>query len=365
MSSLYQGGEFKPMLPVETAEDRKNLKAMFRHEGEVSVFSGSEIAGNEGTLVQIHKKQRVPKVPLTRHVDLDWLYRMLLTSPHTLPWFFNPHMPQQGYKDQPWRHLMPYEIKFDCLWLINNFPKLTTYTLGITDKKLVNLPGICCMLYLKEAEGAQEVMNRLLCHIDEGLIHPSSRCLLRYPDGATRFWGKGTQRVLDHVKYNEITNPESDVASIAIHKALEVLSKKGEPRTSELRRTLERLFRQVKYRHALWSKGTTSMKQVLNHKVAADAEADAASLSASICGTSEVMKVDSHKLSLTPEAMRVASQHLGVEPGEQSRQESPAAGSSAGRHPTSMSAGRPTTNLTRHFCCSPTPTLASHRASLP
>ena len=137
--------------------------------------------------------------------------------------------------------------------------------------------------------------------------------------------------MLDHVKYDEITNLESDAASIAIHKALEVLSKKGEPRTSELRRTLERLLWQVKYRHALWSKGTTSVKQVLNHKVAADAEADAASLWAS----------------------------------EQPPQESPAAGSSAGRHPTSMSAGRPTTNLTRHFCCSPTPTLASHRASLP
>ena len=55
MSSLYQGGKFKPMPPVETAEDNQVLKAMFGHES--IVLPDGEIAGNEGAPVQIRKKK--------------------------------------------------------------------------------------------------------------------------------------------------------------------------------------------------------------------------------------------------------------------------------------------------------------------
>ena len=180
LSSLYKDGEWERMPPVGTEEDRKVVQAMFRHQ---SISLPGEVAGDEGTL-QILKSRKFAKIFLTRLVDLDLIYHMLLTSPQSRQWFMNPRMPPVGYKRQPWRSLIPYELLFDSTWTIpseeeEQTRQIRTYTLGITDQNMEKYPGTGCMLYLKSAQGADVVMARLLGQLDEGLIHPFSKCFLR------------------------------------------------------------------------------------------------------------------------------------------------------------------------------------------
>ena len=203
-SSLYQTGRREESPSVETAYDIQILEAMFRHE---PITMPGETAGIGIAKVQLQKERRTPIAYLTQNVSLDRLFDMLLNLKDNQKWFFQPRIHQEGYKDQPWSHFMPYDIIFDCQWrnvgTDDEEPYFETYTLGITDKlyKLPRGSGICCMLYLQGPEDGneernREEMNRLLVQLDEALIHPYAMCALRYSDGSKRMWGKGSQKIL-------------------------------------------------------------------------------------------------------------------------------------------------------------------------
>ena len=235
-----------------------------QHNNEVAIFPWRENgARSSKTSFHVEKKRGSQKAFLTRNVDLDRIFIELLNV-SCQQWFLRPRMPPQGYKDQPWRHLMPYDIIFE-----SNFTKLDTdevfeetFRLGITDDfRLTGYAEISSMLYLEGPEGkeelTQQVMSLLLLQLDEALIHPLSFYSLHYPDGSTRVWGRGSGNHADVLLLPDFgcaLETDLEVKSKEIYKALQRFGEKREPATSEIRRSLENAYRLIEIRKDLFAK---------------------------------------------------------------------------------------------------------------
>ena len=79
---------------------------------------------------------------------------------------------------------------------------------------------------------SQKMMNLMLRILDEGLIHPTSGCMLYYSDTTTRVWGKGQHADLHEM----IADLESsrDKGGQMVDELAKKWIDKGEPPNSEM-----------------------------------------------------------------------------------------------------------------------------------
>ena len=216
-----------PLPPAETCKDTKRL--------DRSMFIGvpGEIAGTPNPHARLEFKWTESNdhqfVNLAFRVDLDRVLEYMMKSPE----FKYPRTISRVYTVNPWTHINPYELQFEHKDRLNNDHKFVTYTLGITDHDL--MLGVACKLYVRKAVDNHLMIHRLLCLLDEGLIHPTTDCTLVYHDHTERAWGMGQGMVLAEKLMADLrqTSSSDSRRSIACD-FVQTLNEKGEPPNSEL-----------------------------------------------------------------------------------------------------------------------------------
>ena len=168
-------------------------------------------------------------VNLAFRVDLDRVLEYIMKSPELK----YPQTISRVCTVNPWTHINPYELQFEHKDRLNNDHKFVMYTLGITDQDL--MPDVACKLYVRKAFDNHLIIHRLLCLLDEGLIHPTTDCTLVYHDDTSRAWGMGQGIVLAGKLMADLQQEASSDSrrSIACD-FVQTLNEKGEPPNSEL-----------------------------------------------------------------------------------------------------------------------------------